>query len=519
MSQLPVQPTRPPGRFRLRWPTFYLDLNQPRHRRNLGLGCLGLIALLSLLAFGGYTAYTWTDSAGFCGVTCHPMEPEFTRFEVSEHKNVECVKCHIGPGVSFFVRSKIDGIRQVFATVFDTHSVPIESPVHNLRPARETCETCHTPTSFKDNIIKRNLHFDNDIANTPIQSSLILKMGGWQQSTGTANGIHWHSNAKVYYIAEDRQRQIISWVGVEQPDGSLVEYFAQDKLTLANTNFVEEARASGEMRLMDCIDCHNRAAHVIPTPAEAVDTALRAGTLSRGVPFIRAKAIEVLTPAYASDTAAHAAIDGLAEFYRVWQADYYATHQAELTQTIEELKRIYNETNFPEMRTNWETHPNNVKHGTFLGCFRCHDDKHLTNDGSAQPQTISAQCNTCHTVPIIGRGAVTRIEENGQVLADPNSLPIVEAPVLIGAAPASHEDWSWTLEHRGITDAETRLCNDCHGQAFCANEVCHNLSHPENMLFAHAQEFKQQGGQVCYICHQNNIMCNKCHPAGIMQNP
>ncbi|NIV28881.1 MAG: cytochrome C, partial [Anaerolineae bacterium] len=97
---------------------------------------------------------------------------------------------------------------------------PIKSPVHNLRPARETCEECHTPNSYTDNIIKTIRHYDNDEANTPLQSTLILKMGGWRESAGISEGIHWHITNPVYYIPADEQRQVMLWVGAEQEDGS-----------------------------------------------------------------------------------------------------------------------------------------------------------------------------------------------------------------------------------------------------------------------------------------------------------
>ncbi len=515
----PIGPARP-GKRRFKWPTISIDLSQPRHRRNLGLGMFGALIMLFGLAFSGYSIYTWTDSAGFCGSTCHPMEPQNVRYKFSDHSNVKCVDCHIGPGVSFFIRSKIDGIGQVFATVFNTYPAPIKSPVHNLRPARETCEECHTPRTFKDNIVKTVLRFDTDQSSTPIQSSLILKMGGYQPTAERSQGIHWHITNKVLYIADDEQRQVMTWVGVESADGTLKNFYARDKLTMANTQFVEEARASGEVREMDCIDCHNRAAHYIPTPQESVDDALRYGLLSRGVPYIRAKAIEVLTPLYATREAGYAAIDGLADFYRANFPDFAQASSVELQGALKEIKRIFDVTSFPAMQTNWATNPNNERHTTFPGCFRCHDGEHVSVDAAGrEAEIISVECNLCHSVPIVGRGAVTRIDEGGNPIPDPHGLPIVEAPVIIGSVPPSHSDFRWTIEHRNITDADKKLCADCHGQAFCNNGVCHNVSHPPDMLFAHADEFKKQGGQICYICHQNNVTCNRCHPGGIVQNP
>ncbi|MFQ5400927.1 MAG: cytochrome c3 family protein [Anaerolineae bacterium] len=507
------QITRKPKGLRrlLRWPDVTIDLSQPRHQRAVLIAFTLLIIASSAFAYGNYRIYEYTESSEFCGTACHTMAPEFARYESSPHANVACVECHIGPGASFFVKSKIDGLRQVIAVLTDSYSRPIKSPVHNLRPARETCETCHTPTSFKDNIIKTIIHYDNDAENTRIQSTLILKMGGWQESTGISQGIHWHTTTPVYYIAADEQRQVILWVGVEQPDGTLKEYFARDMLNMAQTDFVEQAFEKGEVREMDCIDCHNRTAHYVPSPQESVDEAISANQISRELPFIRSKAVDVLSASYGSKADAYDAIEQIAEFYgvkdlseeAVQSSEWLISRNAMLATSLDTIKQIYDETHFPEMGQNWETNPNNARHTPFLGCFRCHDGKHASvDDNGREVETISVKCNLCHTVPIVGRG---------------DEL-LVESPVIAGATPDSHADFRWTIEHRSVTDADKQECYQCHGQGFCNNGVCHNLSHPPDMLFTHAEEYRVRGDQVCYTCHQN-ILCSRCHPGGIVRNP
>ena len=494
------------GNGRFRWPHITIDLGNPRHRRRLLLVTLILAVTSITFVFANYKVYQYTESAEFCGTACHTMTPEMTRYEKSPHANVECVECHIGPGASFFIKSKVDGLKQVYAILTGTYSRPISSPVHDLRPARETCETCHNPAQFKDNIIKNIRHYDNDEANTPVQSTLILKMGGWKESTGVSQGIHWHITNPIYYITADEQRQVILWVGVEQEDGSLKEYFARDTLAMAQTAFVEDAYANGEVRRMDCIDCHNRTAHYIPSPQEAVDQAISDGLIDPSLPYIRAKAIEVLQQPYNSAAEAYAAIDGLADFYRVSRPGSWTkpgNGPSSLERTLETIKEIYSETNFPEMAQNWQTNPNNARHTPSPGCFRCHDGKHVSVDETGQEvESISVKCNLCHTVPIVGRG----------------SELLIESPVITGASPESHADFRWTIEHRDINPAEEQACYQCHGQGFCNNGVCHNLDHPPDMLFTHAEEYYTRGDQVCYTCHQN-VLCSRCHPGGIVSNP
>ncbi len=490
----------------MRWPKVSIDLNDPRQRLKMFFFLVGLAVFAGASMVGGVQTYEYTESAKFCGTTCHSMDPQWVRYQRSVHGNVRCAECHIGPGASFFVRSKIDGLRQVVAEALNTYHRPIKSPVMNLRPARETCETCHSPSTFKDNVVKTVLHFDNDKANTPVQSTLILKMGGRQEGNGVSQGIHWHINSEVYYIAADEQRQVMLWVGIKQPDGTFKEFFSRDMTTVANSSFVEKAWKDGQVRRMDCIDCHNRTAHYIPYPEQAVDKAIADGLISRDIPFIRSKAVELLKKEYSSQEEAFMAIEGLAGVYDVKLASVTLPAdnnlESKVNQTIIEIKKIYTETNFPDMNLNWETNPNNERHTPSKGCFRCHDGNHVSVDANGSEEAISAKCNLCHTVPIVGRGTDL----------------LVEAPVIVGLPPASHSDFRWTVEHRNISEVDKQACYNCHGQAFCNNGACHNLSHPENMLFTHPEEYKKQGNQVCYTCHQN-ILCTRCHPAGIFKNP
>ena len=487
------------------WPVITLDLRQRSHRTKLALGCIGVVVLALGLLVGGVQGYMYSESSEFCGTLCHSMDPQWVRYQASPHAKVECAQCHVGPGAASFIQSKIDGTRQLIGTITGNFSRPIKSPVHNLRPARETCEGCHSPTTFKDNIVKTIRHYDNDKQNTPIQTTLILKMGGKQTSTGAiGDGIHWHVSSEVYYIPLYEQRQVIALVGVRQPDGSLKEYFARDLVGMGQTEFVEKARADGTIRRLDCIDCHNRTAHYIPYPEQAVDKAITDGLISRDLPFIREKAVAILSASYTTEAEAFTVIDALNDYYASQTSLSTTNSQKEklVADAISEIKILYSSSNFPYMNLTWDTNPNNERHNPTLGCFRCHDEKHVVIDGQGGGETISAQCNLCHTVPIVGRG----------------SDLLVEAPVIVGGTPPSHADFRWTVAHRSVTEAEKQDCYNCHGQSFCNNAVCHNLSHPEDMLFTHADEFRNKGEQVCYTCHQN-IFCTRCHPAGVLKNP
>lgn len=477
------------------WPQpFQVDLANPNHRFKIAIGFAVLIVLGLGIVVGGVNGYLWTESTEFCGTLCHSMYPQMTRYEESPHNNVECVHCHVGDGLVPFVQSKIDGTRQLIGTITNDYSRPILSPVHNLRPARETCENCHTPTSFKDNITKTIKHYGNDVANSPSQTTLVLKLGGINTATGQSKGIHWHIQSEVYYIPMDRQRQVIGWIGIKQEDGSLKEFYASDLIGMGKTEFVKEAQEKGEMRKLDCIDCHNRAAHYIPNPGEVVDKAISDGLISRDLPSIRGKAVSLLTGPFETTEAALSAIESLGDSYR----SNSALDQTKVELMVATLKDIFERTNFPDMKLDFTTNPNNANHAFSLGCFRCHDGNHVTSPDSGEVEAIRVECNLCHTVPIVGTGEDL----------------MVEAPVIIGEVPETHTPFSWTITHQSISEEEKNQCYLCHGQAFCNNGACHNLEHPEDMAYTHAVEANRVGQAVCFTCHQD-VTCAKCHPGGV----
>src|ERR1051326_6761319 len=156
-----------------------LDLRRIEVRRLAGFIAGTTIINIAIASQLSYGAVNYMESVQFCGATCHTvMKPEFTAYQNSSHSRVECVKCHIGPGASWFVRSKLSGIRQVFAVTFRTYSQPIPTPVRNLRPARDTCEQCHWPDRFGGDRLRVVSKFGDDEKNTQSKTVLLMHIGG-----------------------------------------------------------------------------------------------------------------------------------------------------------------------------------------------------------------------------------------------------------------------------------------------------------------------------------------------------
>src|SRR5271166_5830586 len=291
-----------------------LDLNNPAQRSTAAF-VLSFIVIFSLVsAVGSYKAYEFTDSVQFCGQLCHSvMSPELTAYKASPHARVACVECHVGSGASWYVKSKLSGARQVYYTAMGTYPRPIPTPVHNLRPASDTCEQCHWPKKFWGAQLKVFPHFGTDEQNTPRILRLLIKTGGGDPSLGqSTGGIHWHMNIanKMTYFATDEQRQVIPWVRMEDSKGNITDFIVKDNPP------TQEQIDKATKRRMDCVDCHNRPTHVFTPPDVSVNRSMVAGSIDPSLPFIKAQSIEVLTGDYKShDEAMQAIAENLPKFY------------------------------------------------------------------------------------------------------------------------------------------------------------------------------------------------------------
>jgi nitrate/TMAO reductase-like tetraheme cytochrome c subunit len=369
-----------------------VDLNDPTQRSAVVAFTTFLVVFVAVSGAGSYKAYEFTESTAFCGQLCHTvMSPEYTAYQLSPHARVACAECHVGAGATWFVKSKLSGSRQVFATVFNTFPRPIPTPVHNLRPAQETCEQCHWPKKFYGGQLKIFSHYSNDEKNTFRQVTMLIKTGGGDPATGAPSGIHWHMNIgnKIDYVAADDKRQTIPYIHVEDTQGRVTEYYAKDS-TLSRDQI-----AKGERHHMDCVDCHNRPTHIYVPPDQSIDQSLLARRLDVSLPFIKQEAVTVLTGTYATTDAAMLGIaSGLQGFYESKYPDVAKTKQLEIRNAVTEVQQIFRRTAFPEMKLNWQTHPNNLGHYYYSGCFRCHDGQHVSADG----RVVGRDCNQCHTV-------------------------------------------------------------------------------------------------------------------------
>jgi len=463
----------------------------------------GAIALL-VIGAAGVGVWEYTNSNAFCGTRCHTMPPEYVAFTNSLHARVNCVECHIGR-VNFFqqVWLKSGHGGHLLSLITDSYERPIH--LKTLRPARETCERCHWPQAVYQDRVEDIRHYAPDEKNTPSTTFMIMHTGGGTDSEGNGKGIHWHIENKVQYIALDKDKQDIPWVRVIHSDGTGTDY-------IDVTEQLPPDLLSGAypVQTMDCLDCHNRTAHLFRSPDQSLDEALQNGQIDSSLPYIKEKGLELLTPAYASADEANAAIAKLPDFYRTQYPEVYQNKQNEILQATAVISRIFEETTFPNMSVGWSTYPDLQGHKDSAGCFRCHDGKHLNEQG----QAIRLQCNLCHSIPVVLHTDETaKADELGK-----QRLPAAE--------PASHQAPSFMADHRFQANES---CQECHGQvtfgaddtSFCSNSACHGQKWPEVQLDAGQQHpIPLEGAHArawCYQCHNGvrnpAYICANCHQA------
>jgi hypothetical protein len=371
------------------WPRF--DLNDAGIRRTMFFVMVATLVNVGIVSMASYGAVEYTESRAFCGQICHvPMKPEFVAHQSSPHARVACVRCHVAPGAAGFVESKLAGVSRVVAVARNTFPRPIPPPLGELIPATDTCEQCHWPEKLHGDVVKRVTEFAGDEANTETVTTVRLHVGGGSERLGIATGIHWHMNVanRIEYVATDAAFQTIPYVRLEDPAGTVREYFAP--------GVTPEQIAAGHRRRMDCMDCHNRPAHpIVPTAGRAVDERIALGQIPKDLPFVRREAVKALEARYPSEAQALDAIaKALGDFYLTGYPMVASSRNADIRRAVEAVQSVYRSNVFPEMNVTFGTYVNNIGHIESPGCFRCHDEQKVTKDG----RTIGQDCELCHTI-------------------------------------------------------------------------------------------------------------------------
>ena len=320
-----------------------------------------------------YRAVEHMDTVQFCGQTCHVMKPEFTAHAaLPPHQAVACAECHIAPGATGWLKAKMNGTSQLMAVVFNNYPRPIESAMEDnkLVSSAETCEQCHArdrPISPRLRVIPS---YKDDEANTRTTTVLLMRIA-------TIHAAHLGPGIRIRYSAADKKRQTIPAVEYTNSQTGVHRTFMAGATTDARLPTFE----------MQCVDCHNRAAHAFEAPDRAMNQAMASGAISPMLPFVKKEGLQLLKA-----SSAERIPEALNAFYLQKYPDAAAKQGAAIQAAGQTLAAIYQRNVFPDLKVAWGTYPNNLGHTDNPGCFRCHDESHLTAD----KKTISQDCSLCH---------------------------------------------------------------------------------------------------------------------------
>jgi hypothetical protein len=416
------------------WPI--IDFNNIATRNASLIFLIGSVFLLIISSVGSYEAFHYTESVEFCGKLCHKvMEPEYTTYHGSSHERVACVECHVGSGASWYVKSKLSGLYQVYSVLAKKYPTPIPTPIANLRPARETCEQCHWPEKFYDRKLKLKHNFLSDDTNTERIIQLQMKTSSKVTSDGIEKGIHQHisPDVKIEYKTSTENRQVIPWVKYTNVKTGASEIFTDSENPLSQAKL-----DSLETRVMDCLDCHNRPSHNYNAPQNFIDKSMSEGKILKTLPGIKFISMTVLYKDYPNkDTAFVAIKNQILEYYQSSYPELLVDKKSEIDKAVAEIQNGYANNIFPFMKASWKAYPNNIGHMESDGCYRCHNNRHATETG----KVISKECTLCHN--ILAQGTPDNMEYS-------NSFQPLEFkhPVDI--------DEAW----------RTELCSTCHSALY-----------------------------------------------------
>jgi nitrate/TMAO reductase-like tetraheme cytochrome c subunit len=379
-------------------PSIYPELNlrDPVFRRGIDFVVVATFINFVIVGTASYRGVAYMDTPNFCGQSCHVMAPEWKAYQVSPHSGVACTQCHIAPGIPGFLDAKVNGTKQLFMVIFHNYPRPIMAG-DKVPPATATCQNCHNRNTYIGDKLLVQTSYGDDEKNSITHTLVLMHVGGKDQF-GHLSGIHGAHLSHIEYIATDSTRQTIPWVSKVSANGSVTDFISTDA----------KSPIRGQKYVMDCIDCHNRPAHSFDTPEDALNKDMAAGSPNASLPYVHKEGLALIKASYESQADATWRItSGLDGFYRSQYPQIWKSQRGQIEQAAKTLVAIYSENVFPFMKVAWGTHPNDLGHNDYAGCFRCHDGSHTAKNGNS----ITNDCSVCHNLLAVD-------EPNPKQLAD-----------------------------------------------------------------------------------------------------
>ena len=206
------------------------------------LGIIGLALATAFLA--GFVTWfiPYSESAAFC-TQCHTMEAEAKSYHAGVHSDVACGECHVGPGMTGWVKAKIGGLYELKQLITNQHTRPLGPIEHEKMPApSETCMKCHKLEDINDSgnptktIIETE--YTSDRLNTPKFIALTLRpishalaggLTGTDQVKAYEKGFHWHVADGLAFYSEGLKASI-PLVELKGEDGEVEQWISSAEI-------------------------------------------------------------------------------------------------------------------------------------------------------------------------------------------------------------------------------------------------------------------------------------------------
>lgn len=424
------------------------------------LGAAAFAAVFVVLGAASIAAWEYSNSNAFCANACHQVHPEEPyAHQQGNHAQVDCVECHIGRVSTFSTMvAKSGHIAHAWNLV-----AGYERPMYSssFSGAMDSCEGCHTKTPHRHNVVHARKRFSTDRRNTEKKLTLTVRLSGRNFGSEERRGVNWHASGAVRFISDDPQNLQIRWVEVTLPDGSKQVY---DNVTAPlNDDEVEQA----EKQVMDCADCHNRAGHPFRDPEEEIDEALADGRLDPGLPYIKARALELLEQDFESEAEAQELLQQAWEKYQddfpdlenedpeAWAAALeFMEKRQEFVTNLMVRSRFINEEG-----VSWRSFPDHNGHKLDPGCFRCHSGRLQNAEGTPIP----VNCTNCHSIPLVTKR---------------DRVPDYFLSLIDKRKPDFHGDPAFMARHMDLAGEECTVCHEnirfgVNDRSYCSNSGCH----------------------------------------------
>lgn len=118
-----------------------------------------LLLVFIAIVLGAWSLKETTESALFCGSTCHIMRPYYEDWKTSEHNTVPCVDCHLEPSDEQQFVPQFRAVKQVASYLTRTYGEHRRAEVSDLNCLKEGC---HSRRLLEGRVtFAQNIRFDH----------------------------------------------------------------------------------------------------------------------------------------------------------------------------------------------------------------------------------------------------------------------------------------------------------------------------------------------------------------------